>query len=332
MAINKVVYGNNTLIDITDTTAVASDVATNKVFYTADGTRTTGTASGGGSSVDWTDVGYTGTPSVISNYETLAHDRALSVKQQFEVWSPRHTGSNDRLQQFGYTLTEPNSDEVICFPDLTLGTKADKWSYAFTGYSKLVYIPKTLLVATENTSSSMTQMFNGCRSLEEVDLSNLNTSNVTNMNQMFANCETLKTITGLTSFNTAKVTNFSYMFSNCTSFKTLNVSSFNTKKGTNFSSMFYGCTELTHIDFGDNFSLVGITGGNTNVSNMFTSIAKLDDTTLNKILAILPTATRFTGTKTLKQFGFTSTTVPASKWQSLSNYSTFTSAGWTIGY
>ena len=48
MAINKVVFGNNTLIDITSTTALASDVASGKIFFTKDGVQTTGTSTGGG--------------------------------------------------------------------------------------------------------------------------------------------------------------------------------------------------------------------------------------------------------------------------------------------
>lgn len=55
MPVNKVVYGSTTLIDITDTTAVASDVAVGKYFYAIDGTKTAGTASGGGGSVSITD-------------------------------------------------------------------------------------------------------------------------------------------------------------------------------------------------------------------------------------------------------------------------------------
>lgn len=42
--------GSASFVDITDTTAAASDVASGKYFYTADGTRTLGTASGGGGS------------------------------------------------------------------------------------------------------------------------------------------------------------------------------------------------------------------------------------------------------------------------------------------
>lgn len=45
MAINKVVYGTDTLMDITDTTATAEDVTSGKVFYGANGVKTTGSAS-----------------------------------------------------------------------------------------------------------------------------------------------------------------------------------------------------------------------------------------------------------------------------------------------
>lgn len=40
--------GTASFTDVTDTTAAASDVAVGKYFYTADGTRTAGTSSGGG--------------------------------------------------------------------------------------------------------------------------------------------------------------------------------------------------------------------------------------------------------------------------------------------
>lgn len=43
MAINKVIYGGNTLIDITDTTALANKVLSGFYFYGRDGVKTLGT-------------------------------------------------------------------------------------------------------------------------------------------------------------------------------------------------------------------------------------------------------------------------------------------------
>ena len=47
MAVSKVAYDGQTLIDLTQDTATESDVASGKYFHKADGTRVQGTASGG---------------------------------------------------------------------------------------------------------------------------------------------------------------------------------------------------------------------------------------------------------------------------------------------
>lgn len=50
--------GTALFTDVTPTTATAADVVSGKLFFTADGTQTTGTASGGGGS-NWTLLGST---------------------------------------------------------------------------------------------------------------------------------------------------------------------------------------------------------------------------------------------------------------------------------
>ena len=86
--------------------------------------------------------------------------------------------------------------------------------------------------------------------LERLDLSNFNTANVTNMSNMFHNCDSLR-ILNVSSFDTAKVTDMSYMFNGCKKLSSLDLSSFNTSRVTNMSYMLFDCTwtNVDHFDF-----------------------------------------------------------------------------------
>ena len=96
--------------------------------------------------------------------------------------------------------------------------------------------------------TSTAYWFAFCISLETVEgIENLNTENVTDMNNMFSNCESLKSL-DVTGFNTENVTNMRSMFSTCRTLTSLDLSNFNTAKVTNMGDMFYNCIALTYLD------------------------------------------------------------------------------------
>ena len=71
-------------------------------------------------------------------------------------------------------------------------------------------------------------MFQECNELEYINLSNFNTSNVTDMRYIFNKCHKLKEIKGIDNFNTSKVTNMTAMFEECKELEYINLSHFNT--------------------------------------------------------------------------------------------------------
>ena len=81
------------------------------------------------------------------------------------------------------------------------------------------------------------------KDLEFVDLSNFDTSEVTDMSGIFYECSSLKSI-DLSNFDTSKVINMGSMFYECSSLKSIDISNFNTSKVTDMSIMFYGCSSL----------------------------------------------------------------------------------------
>ena len=101
-------------------------------------------------------------------------------------------------------------------------------------------------VNTENVTT-MRSMFCGCKSLTGLDLSSFDTRNVTNMHHMFGDSESLTNL-DLSSFDTKSVTDMSFMFLNCDSLTSLDLSSFDTRNLTIMYGMFSGCESLTSLD------------------------------------------------------------------------------------
>ena len=90
--------------------------------------------------------------------------------------------------------------------------------------------------------------FNGCVNLTSIEgIEYLNTSQVTDMQNMFSQCLRLQT-TDFSGFDTRKVKDMSYMFYNCASLKSLDISNFNTSEVTDMRDMFYHCIGLTSLD------------------------------------------------------------------------------------
>ena len=102
--------------------------------------------------------------------------------------------------------------DLISVPDLVLPSIKSLYG-AFYGCEKLVQAPN---ITVGSGLTDMSYMFNGCSSLESVQL--FDTSNVTNMMSVFSGCKGLKEIP---QFNTSKVKYTSYMFNGCTSLETI---------------------------------------------------------------------------------------------------------------
>ena len=87
----------------------------------------------------------------------------------------------------------------------------------------------------------MSSMFNGCEGLTSLDVSNFDTSQVTNMSHMFYECRSLTNL-DLRSFDTSKVTNMRWMFDGCSKLTQITVSNkWVIGSSTDVREMFYKC-------------------------------------------------------------------------------------------
>ena len=178
------------------------------------------------------------------------------------------------LAVFGNVIDLPDTVTSIIFTDIKMPSNATLIDADDDGDGGVVaWVDPSdntkMYVSTQKSGikieahESSTRIFTYCENLTSIDLSNFDTSNATDMKEMFCTCESLATV-NVSSFDTSKVTDMSGMFSGCTSLTKLDVSNFNTSNVNTMYSMFSYCENLTSIDL-SNFNTSNV----TNMSRMF---------------------------------------------------------------
>ena len=126
-------------------------------------------------------------------------------------------------------------------------------------------------VSNFNTSNvtNMYSMFSGMSKITSLDVSNFDTSKVTNMSHMFNSMHNLSSL-NLSNFDTSNVKEMYNMFYDMFNLNTLNLSDFNTSKVIDMRQMFSGVRSLTSLDV-SNFDTSKV----TDMSNMFSGMRSL---------------------------------------------------------
>ena len=147
------------------------------------------------------------------------------------------------------TSAQPFINKIVKkIPDIIVPSNITGITY-FTSSSQpynLSVFPK--IVCGDNITSMQYLFYGGIgSSITTIDLSGLDTSNVTTMRYMFNTCSNLTSL-DFSTFNTKKVTNMNNMFAGCSSLTNLDLSSFEGDAIQSTERMFQSCTNLTRID------------------------------------------------------------------------------------
>lgn len=95
--------------------------------------------------------------------------------------------------------------------------------------------------------TKLTTTFMNNSKLKYLDVSGWDTSNVTELGQLFRSCSYLKTIKGIGNWNTSKVTNMAQVFAVCSSLSELDIENWNVTSATSMWYMFQNLN-LTSLD------------------------------------------------------------------------------------
>ena len=154
------------------------------------------------------------------------------------------------VMQIGYSWESPFWDKES---EKLTGVKFEKGVKVKDGFCSGLFEDmkniKAIDVSGLDTSdvTDMWGMFRECRSLTYLNISGLDTSKAEELSSMFWGCESLETL-DVSGFDTSNATRMDGMFLYCPLLKELDVSGFDTSKCTSMFRMFYFCYGLEQLD------------------------------------------------------------------------------------
>ena len=110
MAISKIIFNGDTQMDITDTTAIAGDVAQGVFFYGADGVKREGTGEGGGGTTPEITITTDGAVSQALQPNTLYHFTSTALT------SLTITFADAVSAQYHFDFISPSTSVVLTLP------------------------------------------------------------------------------------------------------------------------------------------------------------------------------------------------------------------------
>jgi surface protein len=125
--------------------------------------------------------------------------------------------------------------------------------------------------------TNMNYMFDSCKSIEKLEISDINTSNITCMKSVFHECSSLIFLPDISKWDTKNVTDMNFMFQGCNSLLSFpDISKWNVGNLKNMTCMFCNCSSISKLP---DISIWN-TQNAEDMSNMFEncmSLARLPD-------------------------------------------------------
>ena len=183
-------------------------------------------------------------------FELEGKTYSLNVNSKFERIRIKAEVNANSLAKY-YWFKEETGEKHWVLYDIAM--------YEIIYNSCLRYIDDcTLTPVIPINATSCHRMFHGCKASTQLNLSNFNTSKVTNMSFMFEDCSALTQL-DISNFDTSNVIEMYSMFCICEELTQLDLSNFDISNVTDMHGMFYNCAKLAIIYVSDKWNVNKVT-------------------------------------------------------------------------